>query len=74
MEGFQSKISNGKDWLTSGGSRAEAAAKHEIYSDANGGPGWLRQRTGDRSETISEEGGVAQVYVLVSICPCLATC
>lgn len=52
----------GKEWLEQGGSRAEVAGgeKIEHYTDGSG-PAWMRKRAGNRVETISEEGGVAQV-------------
>lgn len=45
-----------------GGSRAQMAATHE-YSGEQKGPAWLTRRHGDKIETLSEDGGVAQVYV-----------
>ncbi|KAK5169644.1 uncharacterized protein LTR77_005621 [Saxophila tyrrhenica] len=43
-----------------GDSRARAAATHEYAGDKTG-PAWLTRREGDRVETLSEHGGVAQV-------------
>lgn len=47
------------DWLSSGASRAEAAGVHEFFEGE--GPAWLAKKRGDRLETISEDGTVAQV-------------
>lgn len=60
-EGLQRSTPSGGDWLSTGGSRAEVAAKNEIFNSDDGGPGWIRRERGNRSEMISEEGGVAQV-------------
>ena len=62
MEGMQSSDSGEGDWLSEGGSRAEAAAVHEYHGDQVG-PAWLKRNRGDRIEALSEHHGVAQVYV-----------
>lgn len=66
MEGSQSarsfEGSNGEDWLSQGGSRAQEAGVHAIR-DEDGGPSWLTRGRGSQSEVIGEVGGVAQVYV-----------
>ena len=62
MEGSQSDGRRGEDWLMDGGSRAQVAAVHE-YQGGGAGPAWLSRKSGDNVENISEEGGVAQVYV-----------
>lgn len=67
MEGSQPaksfEGSNGEDWLSQGGSRAQEAGVHAI-SDEGGAPSWLTRGRGSQSEVIGEVGGVAQVYVL----------
>ena len=62
MEGSHTNGSTGEDWLSRGGSRAEIAAKHDFQGDEVG-PAWLTRKQGDTVELISEDGGVAQVYV-----------
>ncbi|KAI9661191.1 MAG: hypothetical protein M1821_009518 [Bathelium mastoideum] len=52
--------SSGADWLRHGGSRAEAAAKHEFYDGQ--GPAWLARSNGSNLDIISEDNTVAQVY------------
>lgn len=49
----------GENWLRHGASRADAAAS---VDDSTGpAPGWLRRHDGDEVESISKEGGTAQV-------------
>ena len=48
------------DWLRTGGSRAEAAGSHEFKGDKKG-PAWLKQRHGDKIDTISQDDSTAQV-------------
>ena len=52
----------GEAWFREGGSRAEAAGKHEFYSDD--GPAWLTRREGEKLEIISQGDSTAQVCVL----------
>ncbi|MCJ1226312.1 hypothetical protein MMC12_002962 [Toensbergia leucococca] len=62
----------GEAWFREGGSRAEAAGKHEFYSDD--GPAWLTRREGEKLEIISQGDSTAQVdplrlcHFLLSAC------
>lgn len=61
-EGLQSNGQSGGDWLAEGGSRAQGAGGQIGSDDTVDGPAWITRRSGDKSERISEVGGVAQVY------------
>ena len=65
-EGSGGSAAQGEDVLGNGGSRSQEATKSFI-SGGDDAPGWLTRGMWDKSERISEVGGVAQVYV----CPVL---
>lgn len=51
-----------EDWLREDGSRAQVAAVDSPQEDGVG-PTWLTKQEGDTIDTLSKEGGVAQLYV-----------
>ncbi|KAK3113960.1 hypothetical protein LTR53_008202 [Teratosphaeriaceae sp. CCFEE 6253] len=60
VEGRQKSSAKGGDWLRDGGSREQAAGRHEFVGDKIG-PAWLTRRDGDKVETIGEDDSVGQV-------------
>ena len=68
------KGKRGDDWLRAGTSRASAATGGAVAEGEGGSPRWLAREEGDEVEVISEEGGMAQVYVLLSCGPLRIFC
>ncbi|KAM0714430.1 hypothetical protein Q7P37_010217 [Cladosporium fusiforme] len=60
FEGQSHRGQRGEQWVTAGGSRAEAASGHE-FVEGEGGPAWLRRGAGEHVDIVGEESSVAQV-------------
>lgn len=65
--GGKPRGSQGEDWLSKGGSRAEVAKEREEAVQRGEVPAWLKRVDGDEVKVLDSGDGAAIVYVLLSL-------